>query len=81
MFRYLHNRLGHYLLLVAVWAALTLPNLGAASLWDIDEGNNSWPTIKTESKFEVFKARQLGPRAIPQANNPMQLTGKDKKAF
>src|SRR5262249_7543209 len=40
MFR-LDNRFGHYLLLVAVWAATTLPNLGAASLWDIDEGNNA----------------------------------------
>jgi len=48
---------------------------------DIDESNNSWPVVQTESKFEIFKAKQLGPRAIPQANNPMQLTGKDKKAF
>jgi hypothetical protein len=48
---------------------------------DIDESNNSWPVVQTESKFEVFKAKQLGPRAIPQTNNPMQLTGKDKKAF
>ena len=48
---------------------------------DIDETNNSWPTVKTESKFEVFKAKLSAPRAIPQTNNPMQLTGKDKKAF
>jgi len=48
---------------------------------DIDETNNSWPVVQTESKFEVFKSKQLGPRAIPQTNNPMQLTGKDKKAF
>ncbi len=48
---------------------------------DIDESNNSWPTVQTESKFQVFKAKQAGPRAIPQSNNPMQLTGKDKKAF
>jgi len=48
---------------------------------DIDETNNSWPVVKTESKFEVFKAKQGAPRAIPQTNNPMQLTGKDKKAF
>jgi len=48
---------------------------------DIDESNNSWPVVKTESKFEVFKARQQGLRAQPQANNPMQMTGKDKKAF
>jgi hypothetical protein len=48
---------------------------------DIDESNNSWPVVQAESKFEVFKAKQLGPRAIPQTNNPMQMTGKDKKAF
>ena len=29
---------GHYRLLLAVTAALTLPSLGAHSLWDIDEG-------------------------------------------
>jgi hypothetical protein len=48
---------------------------------DIDESNNNWPTVKTETKFEVFKARQNGLRAQPQANNPMQLTGKEKKPF
>ena len=48
---------------------------------DIDESNNSWPVVQTESKFELFKAKQLAPRAIPQTNNPMQLTGKPKKAF
>jgi 4-amino-4-deoxy-L-arabinose transferase-like glycosyltransferase len=41
MFRRLDNRLGHYLLLLVAWAALGLPNLGAPSLWDIDEGNNA----------------------------------------
>jgi 4-amino-4-deoxy-L-arabinose transferase-like glycosyltransferase len=41
MFRRLDHRWGHYLLLLAVWAVLTLPNLGAARLWDIDEGNNA----------------------------------------
>ncbi len=41
MFRRVDHRLGHYLLLVAVWAVLALPNLGAATLWDIDEGNNA----------------------------------------
>jgi 4-amino-4-deoxy-L-arabinose transferase-like glycosyltransferase len=41
MFRRLNHRMGHYLLLIAVWAVLTLPNLGAATLWDIDEGNNA----------------------------------------
>ena len=48
---------------------------------DIDESNNSWPVVQTESKFEVYKAKQQGLRATPQANNPMQMTGKDKKAF
>ncbi len=31
----------HYLLIVLVWSAVCLPNLGGPSLWDIDEGNNS----------------------------------------
>lgn len=41
MFQTLNSRCGHHALLVAVAAALTLPNLGAPSLWDIDEGNNT----------------------------------------
>src|SRR6516164_11574713 len=41
MFQTLHNRCGHYPLLLAVAVALTLPNLGVPSLWDIDEGNNA----------------------------------------
>jgi 4-amino-4-deoxy-L-arabinose transferase-like glycosyltransferase len=41
MFQHFNHRLAHYLLLALVWASLTLPNLGAASLWDIDEGNNA----------------------------------------
>jgi 4-amino-4-deoxy-L-arabinose transferase-like glycosyltransferase len=41
MFRHFHHRLAHYLLLVGVWAVVTLPNLGAPSLWDIDEGHNA----------------------------------------
>src|ERR1700733_3861570 len=40
MFRPFDHRLGHYLLLLAVWALLCLPKLGTPSLWDIDEGNN-----------------------------------------
>jgi hypothetical protein len=48
---------------------------------DIDETNNGWPVVQTESRFETFKAKQFAPRAQPQANNPMQMTGKDKKAF
>ncbi len=41
MFRRLPDRVRHYLLLLAVAAFLFLPNLGAPSLWDIDEGNNA----------------------------------------
>lgn len=37
----LHGRAGHYLLLSVTWAVLCLVNLGAPSLWDIDEGNNA----------------------------------------
>jgi len=47
---------------------------------DIDESNNSWPVVKTESKFQVFKAKQQTLRSIPQTNNPMQQAG-EKKAF
>ncbi len=36
-----HSRAGHYLLLLAVTAALTLPSLGTHSLWDMDEGLNA----------------------------------------
>src|SRR5262252_6105346 len=41
MLQRLNHRLGHYFLLAAVGALLFLPNLGAPSLWDIDEGNNA----------------------------------------
>jgi len=45
---------------------------------DIDESNNSWPTVKTESKFQVFKAKQQLLRSIPQTNNPMQQAAQKK---
>ena len=49
---------------------------------DIDESNNSWPVVQTESKFQAFKAKQALLRSIPQSNNPMQKAQeKDKKAF
>src|SRR5438046_41961 len=35
------ERLRDYAILSAVWAVLTLPNLGATSLWDVDEGVNA----------------------------------------
>src|ERR1700730_15185248 len=41
MFRSLHNRFGHYGLLLTVAALLFLPNLGRPSQWDVDEGNNA----------------------------------------
>src|SRR5712692_7219330 len=37
----LSNRCGHYLLLLALAAGLSFPNLGGPSFWDIDEGNNA----------------------------------------
>ncbi|MBY0229285.1 MAG: glycosyltransferase family 39 protein [Gemmataceae bacterium] len=40
MLRKLDNLGGHLALLVLAWAVACLPNLGAPSLWDIDEGNN-----------------------------------------
>lgn len=50
MLRVLNSRLGHYALLLTVSAALTLPNLGASSLWDIDEGLNA------EAAREMFES-------------------------
>lgn len=37
----LNHRLVHYAILIATGAALTLPNLGVPSLWDMDEGLNA----------------------------------------
>ncbi len=37
----LHHRLVHHALLLCAMAILTLPNLGAHSLWDVDEGINA----------------------------------------
>ena len=41
MRRWAHTRVADYALLLAVSAALTLPNLGVSSLWDVDEGVNA----------------------------------------
>jgi 4-amino-4-deoxy-L-arabinose transferase-like glycosyltransferase len=41
MFRFFEHRLGHYCLLIAVSLLMTLPNLGAATLFDYDEGVNA----------------------------------------
>lgn len=40
MFPHFPKRGSHYVLLTALCLVLYLPNLGAPSLWDIDEGNN-----------------------------------------
>jgi 4-amino-4-deoxy-L-arabinose transferase-like glycosyltransferase len=44
----LDNRAGHYALLILVAALLTLPNLGAPSLWDIDEGHNAEAALEMQ---------------------------------
>src|SRR5262245_31415571 len=41
MGRWRDTRVADYAVLVAVAAAVTLPNLGASSLWDVDEGVNA----------------------------------------
>jgi 4-amino-4-deoxy-L-arabinose transferase-like glycosyltransferase len=41
MFQSWNHRFIHFALLLAVGSLLFLPNLGAPSLWDIDEGNNA----------------------------------------
>ncbi|HEX4849379.1 MAG TPA: M1 family peptidase, partial [Puia sp.] len=49
---------------------------------DIDEGNNQWPKIAEQTRFEVFKARQRQVRATDNNNNPMQMDAqKQKRAF
>ena len=39
---------------------------------DINERNNSWPTIENPSKFQLFKARTAGARGAGGGTNPMQ---------
>lgn len=41
MFPAVQHRLVHYVLLIGVVAVTTFPNLGAHSLWDVDEGVNA----------------------------------------
>lgn len=52
-------RLADYAILLAVAAALTLPNLGRSSLWDVDEGVNA------EAAREMYEA---GTWIIPTFN-------------
>jgi|SRR5580704_965328 4-amino-4-deoxy-L-arabinose transferase-like glycosyltransferase len=39
--KWLQGRCAHYCLLIVTFAGLMLFNLGTASLWDVDEGNNA----------------------------------------
>jgi 4-amino-4-deoxy-L-arabinose transferase-like glycosyltransferase len=69
MLRQLDNRAGHYALLTLAWAALCLPNLGAASLWDVDEGNNA------SCAYEMW---QSGDWVVPTCNYRLRV---DKPAL
>ena len=60
---------GHYALLLAVTAALCLPNLGVPSLWDIDEGNNA------DAAREMMSA---GNWVVPKFNGELRV---DKPAL
>lgn len=44
---------------------------------DIDEDNNTWPKIKTQSRFELFKSKTV-PRGSNNSHNPMQWSKKKK---
>ncbi len=69
MFQRFAHRGTHYLLLIVVWAVLCFPNLGAASLWDIDEGNNS---TCSRAMYES------GDWVVPKFNNHLRF---DKPAL
>src|SRR6266700_4048129 len=69
MFQKLNHRAGHYFLLAAIVAITCLPNLGAPSLWDIDEGNNA------EAAREMFDS---GDWVVPTFNYVLRV---DKPAL
>ena len=49
---------------------------------DIDETNNSWPTVNaTPTKFQMFKMKQQNLRNPQQGINPMQKAAEKKKGF
>jgi hypothetical protein len=49
---------------------------------DIDESNNSWPTVNaTPTKFQLFKMKQQNQRNPQQGINPMQKAAEKKKGF
>lgn len=64
MLERLDHRGWHYLLLALVWALVTLPNLGAPGLWDIDEGNN------LEAAREM---QESGSAIVPTFNYQMRV--------
>lgn len=47
---------------------------------DIDESNNTWPKEITQSKFQIFKAKQAI-RGQSTGTNPMQKAQEKKKGF
>jgi hypothetical protein len=49
---------------------------------DIDETNNSWPTVNaTPTKFQLFKMKTQNQRNPQQGINPMQKAAEKKKGF
>jgi len=49
---------------------------------DIDESNNSWPTVNsTPTKFQLYKMKQQNQRNPQQGINPMQKAAEKKKGF
>lgn len=46
---------------------------------DINEKNNSWPTLTIRSRFELFKTNRINRRGGDNKDNPMQRYGKKSK--
>jgi 4-amino-4-deoxy-L-arabinose transferase-like glycosyltransferase len=59
MLRTFNCRAAHHVILILVSAAMTLPNLGVPSLWDVDEGANA------EAAREMFES---GNYVVPHFN-------------
>src|SRR5437868_809201 len=69
MFRRSNGRLGHYGLLLLTGACLFLINLGAPSLWDLDEGRNATAALAM---------RESGDLVVPTFNGQLRV---DKPAL
>jgi 4-amino-4-deoxy-L-arabinose transferase-like glycosyltransferase len=69
MFRRLNGRAGHYGLLLLAGACLFLINLGAPSLWDLDEGRNATAALAM---------RESGDFVVPTFNGQLRV---DKPAL